>query len=201
MKCGVYKIRNEATGRCYIGSAVVFKRRLSDHRKMLERGDHPNRYLQSAWAKYGAKEFTFSIVLICEPIALLMYEQLLIDAHASQLYNLSPKAGSQLGFRHSEEAKQRMAKLKIGKKASDAHRAAISEALQGHAVSDRVISVLQKRRGTKLSPEWRAKLSAAKKGKRQSPEAVAKRARANTGKKRSPEQRARISAGLRQVHL
>lgn len=36
----------------------------------------------------------------------LMYEQLVIDGFGRKLYNLAPRAGSQLGFRHSDESKK-----------------------------------------------------------------------------------------------
>src|SRR5262249_21643840 len=51
-------------------------------------------------------------------------------------------------------------------------------------------------RGIKLTPEHKAKLSAAHTGKKLSPEHVAKLNAANRGRKRSPEARARMSASL-----
>lgn len=55
--------------------------------------------------------------------------------------------------------------------------------------------IRQKALGRKLSPEARAKISAAHRGKPKSSEAVEARARSNRGKKRTPEQRANLSAG------
>lgn len=51
--------------------------------------------------------------------------------------------------------------------------------------------------GMVLSPESRAKLSAAQRGRKHSPEHVANQAAALRGKKHSPERRAAISAALR----
>ena len=70
-------------------------------------------------------------------------------------------------------------------------KAKMSVAKKGKTLSPKVIA---DRTGKKLSPETKAKMSAASIGKKKSPEAIATTAAANTGKKRSPETKAKMSA-------
>jgi group I intron endonuclease len=59
---GIYFIRNKVSGKYYVGSTVKFLRRFNDHFAYLERGNHKNPHLQSAWKKYGHKNFEFGIL-------------------------------------------------------------------------------------------------------------------------------------------
>lgn len=77
--CGVYKLENTVNGKFYIGSAKDIYSRWDQHESMLENNRHPNNYLQHAWDKYGANNFLFSIVEICEPEKRLEREQFYLD--------------------------------------------------------------------------------------------------------------------------
>lgn len=162
MLSGIYKIEHKSSGKCYVGSAVNVPRRLVTHRYLLNRNRHPNPHLQSAWNKYGADEFVFSLLAAYAPENLLVQEQLAIDSCGSK-YNIAAVAGSQLGYRHTPEARAKMAAAKIGRKQSPELIAKRSAALMGHAVSERHrLSMSARLRGVPLSAEHRAKLSAAK---------------------------------------
>lgn len=80
----------------YIGSSVGIRQRISRHRATLRGKYHVNRYLQSAWDKYGESSFEFRKILVCTPNDRLFYEQLLIDkyqvADKQNGFNLSTKA-------------------------------------------------------------------------------------------------------------
>lgn len=108
---GIYKILNTLNGKFYIGSAVNFKMRFRVHKNELNRNCHTNRHLQFAWNKYGSGIFKFEIIEYCEKEKLLEHEQYWIDltncCDDKIGYNLSPVAGSQLGFKHSEETKSK----------------------------------------------------------------------------------------------
>ena len=54
--CGIYLIRNASQQKVYVGSSIDMEKRWSAHIRLLNRGCHHNRHLQSAWIKYG-KEF------------------------------------------------------------------------------------------------------------------------------------------------
>lgn len=105
---GIYVIENLQNGRRYVGSAMRFSKRWKEHQRGLARGNHHSRFLQRDWNKRGSEAFQFRVALFCKPEDLLFYEQALIDFYKPE-YNTAPIAGSQLGFRHSDETKIKMA--------------------------------------------------------------------------------------------
>lgn len=107
LKTGVYLITHRRTGRRYVGSAVDLRKRWKEHRRGLDSGKHHSRFLQRQWAKDGAEAFEFTVALYCDRENLLMYEQALIDFYRPE-FNTAPTAGSQLGYRHSDDARRRM---------------------------------------------------------------------------------------------
>ena len=63
--CGIYCIENIANNKKYIGLSRDIERRWTEHRSELNRGDHINQYLQSAWKLYGEDAFKFYVVELC----------------------------------------------------------------------------------------------------------------------------------------
>lgn len=112
MNAGVYTITHRASGKLYVGSASNFGARWRVHQSLLRNGKHHNAHLQAAWAKYGATAFGFAEVVICGAEHLALYEQIAMDALQStnreRGYNAAPAAGSQLGFKHSPESRQKI---------------------------------------------------------------------------------------------
>ena len=53
------------TGKIYIGQSTNIETRWKDHVIRLKEGKHDNRYLQNAWNKYGASNFSFSVLEEC----------------------------------------------------------------------------------------------------------------------------------------
>ena len=51
----------------YIGLSRDIYRRWIEHRSELNRRNHINKYLQSAWDIYGEDSFKFYIVELCSP--------------------------------------------------------------------------------------------------------------------------------------
>lgn len=74
--CGIYKITNEKTRQCYIGSSANVHQRLKDHLHFLIKGTHINTSLQKAWFKHGAPAFSFSIVEVVQDPVLLPEREL-----------------------------------------------------------------------------------------------------------------------------
>lgn len=60
--CGVYKILNTITNKCYIGISKHCQERIKQHIRELNANRHPNCHLQSSWNKYGEKHFVCSII-------------------------------------------------------------------------------------------------------------------------------------------
>lgn len=175
---GVYVLRNNATGKEYVGSATNLRRRWYEHQSTLRRGVHHSIKLQRSWQKHGASAFVFLPVLVCAPEMAVAYEQLVIDA-TKPWYNISPTAGSSLGVKHTLETRTRMSEANKGKALSPEHKAALS------------------RKGATNTPEHNAKIAKAHVGLPCSAETRAKLAAANIGKKASEASKQKTSAALK----
>ena len=64
--CGIYCIENTVNNKKYIGMSRDIKRRWSEHKTALNKNIHANKYLQSAWNKYGKPKFKFYIIELCD---------------------------------------------------------------------------------------------------------------------------------------
>jgi group I intron endonuclease len=189
---GIYEIVNLVNGKRYVGSACEFQKRWLEHRRDLERGNHHSRALQRAWNKYGGSNFEFRVVENCSRDLLIVREQAAFDLLKPE-YNACKVAGSSLGYRHTETARQNMA---------------AKQRRRWDGISDE-----EKRRQAQhlISPEIQAKAAAARRGvkyRKRSPEhcrkiSEAKRGKPcpkNVGRKASEECRRKIrEARSRQV--
>lgn len=132
---GIYCIYNTVNGKFYIGSAVNFSDRFSNHKWYFSNANHKNKYLQAAWNKYRESNFQIFIVEYCDKDKLREREQWWLDISKCYDrnigYNISssaevPAFGTKWteerkieaskrmkNFRHSEESK---AKMRIAQK-------------------------------------------------------------------------------------
>lgn len=62
---GIYKIENKVNGKIYVGQSSIIETRWYNHVRELNKNIHTNKYLQSAWNKYGEKNFEFKILEEC----------------------------------------------------------------------------------------------------------------------------------------
>jgi len=114
MACGIYKIECLINKRIYVGQSIDVNRRWNEHRAELRVNIHPNKRLQNAWNKYGETEFNFQLIEECTKGLLNSREEFYMK-HLNSLsretgFNLTEKANSCLGYKHSEETKQNMSK-------------------------------------------------------------------------------------------
>ena len=195
----IYGIRHIASGRMYVGSAVRTNARWRQHRSQLQRGTHHSRHLQAAWNKYGAEAFEF-VVLEMVPASddLLVRENEWISSSmaADRRYgfNCCPVAGSQLGMRHSDEARSKMSSAHKGRKKSPEHQAAISASIKGRTLSDEHrAKIAANQTGRKATEETRKKMRESQAAKVLSPESHKKMVTANVGRKFTEEHRQRIA--------
>lgn len=173
-KAGIYGIRNAATGKIYVGSAVLMSRRLKTHEALLRAGRHHSGKLQDSWNLHGADAFEFFVIEAVDDIReLLAREQYWIDHFDSfrRGYNARPIANSQLGTKMSKE-----------------HKAKISAALKGRPKSvEHAAKIRAGLTGLKRSDESRARISAAHRLRRPSEESKAKTSAALKGRPGKPQ--------------
>ena len=186
---GIYQILNTHNGKMYVGSAINIPARWRAHLSHLRNGKHHSAHLQSSWNRHGESVFSFSVLqAVNDATHLLQCEDEWIgklkSADRSHGYNICPKAGSQLGMRHSTEAREKMSIAHAGKPKTAEHQRAINDALKGR----------------KLSTECKQKLSAARTGTSMSENARAKMSESRKGKTATPEARAKISAAITARH-
>jgi hypothetical protein len=62
MMRGVYLIRHEPSGRCYVGGSTDVDYRWKAHRETLNRGVHMIPQLQADWSRDGAAAFAWELV-------------------------------------------------------------------------------------------------------------------------------------------
>jgi group I intron endonuclease len=166
---GVYAIICRVTGAIYIGSSMNIANRIVDH--LINRDT--NQHLQSAIDLYGLDKFLFVLVeklsisenqlMENNKLLLLAREQVYLDQlfllPEDLRFNFLSKAGSSLGFRHSEDSKAKMSASKsgenhplfgllgplshmFGKSLTAETRQRISDALKGRIVSEETRSRL-----------------------------------------------------------
>jgi len=196
----IYQIRHIASGKVYVGSAVSYISRIEAHKRMLCGRYHVNVKLQRAWDKYGEGEFAFEVLeLVHDVNDLLACEQKWIDCKNAILtgYNLSPTAGSLLGFKHADESRKKMSESRKGKPKSAQTIEKSRQALIGRKMTQEQCQKMREAKlGKKRSPhseETKAKMSAAAAGRQFSDEHRLKLSLAKTGKPWTAKRRASIS--------
>jgi len=149
---GIYAIENVANGNRYYGSTRNFRKRQSLHWSQLRRGRHTNPHLQAAWNLYGESAFKFIVVTEC-PVTQLLASETVYLGQPDAAYNIARDA-----VNHSH---------------SEATRAKIGDALRGRSMP---AELRTKMLGRSPSPETREKLRIAQTGKRHSLEVRARMA-------------------------
>lgn len=164
---GIYQIQHH-NGKRYIGSAINLRRRWLVHLNRLRRRAHHNLHLQRAFDKDGKVAFDFTILeYVADTSQLIKREQHFLNTLNPE-YNMSPTAGSILGFRHTPEARQKISEANSGerhpmhsKRHSSETRAKMSKARRGKPYSGK---------SHPQSMETRRKISEALKGRVRSKE-------------------------------
>ena len=126
-KCGIYKIINKDNGKYYVGRTLNLDKRWYQHKKLLIKNKHFNKYLQSAWNKHGSDKFEFIIVeYVNNKNELINIEQKYINTFIverqnglNNCYNLSESSIGPMdinkGRRHSDKTKKILSDKNKGK--------------------------------------------------------------------------------------
>jgi len=132
----IYMIWFMGSDRFYIGSSTNFKHRHRQHLCGLRGDYHDNSQMQKAFYKYGEENFTMQVVEYLDSHSskdkILQAEQVWIDKYEfKNLYNVLKIAGSCLGYKHTDEAKERIANASRGRILSDWHKGRLSATRRG----------------------------------------------------------------------
>lgn len=112
---GVYCIKNTLNSHCYIGSSNRIKNRLNKHLRQLNSKKHHSVILQRAWDKYRSDVFEVSFLeILDDENKLLDREQFYIDLLHPE-YNICKIAGCSRGVVKSEETKNKLRVVNLGK--------------------------------------------------------------------------------------
>jgi len=111
-KSGVYLWTNKVNGKKYVGGSIALSRRLGTYFSInfLQTAQGKGASLiNRALLKYGYSNFSFSILEYCDKEMVIKREQYFIDLIKPE-YNLLKIAGSSAGYKHSDEAIQKITK-------------------------------------------------------------------------------------------
>jgi group I intron endonuclease len=112
-KSGVYLWTNKINVKMYIGSSISLSRRLSHYFSIsfLQTAQTKRKsgksIINSALLKYGYSNFSFSVLEYCDPARVIEREQYYLDLLKPE-YNILKIAGSSVGYKHTEEAIQKI---------------------------------------------------------------------------------------------
>lgn len=142
---GIYLIKSKIKpDRIYVGSAIDIKRRWYVHKYDLKNKKHSSIKLQRHYNKYGFDDLEFEIFDLCDINYLINNEQFYINIF-NPYFNYNKIAGSQLGYKHRQETKDKMSKSRLGYK----HRPETIEKLKGRIPANK---------GKHISEETRIKM-------------------------------------------
>jgi len=148
------------------GASVGIKRRITDHRRELRKGNHHNAHLQSAWLSYGEGAFECFVIATCADGELNRVEEQFIwmfNAHGNHGYNIASDASApNRGRKFGDETKARMSEAHTGKRHSDETKTRMSDnnAMKRPEVIAKLRGENNHFFGKKHTPESRQKMSA-----------------------------------------
>ena len=114
-KSGVYCWINKKSGKKYVASSIDLSNRFKHYfsNKYLIRTSKTS-LINKALLKYGYSAFRLIILEYCEPSSAIEKEQYYINRDLPE-YNLLKRAGSSLGFKRSEETRNKISNANKGR--------------------------------------------------------------------------------------
>ena len=111
-KIGVYAWVNKINNKVYVGSGNPLYTRLSDYYQPWYFTSRTNLYIIKAFNKYTMTNFSLYILEYTDSESLIACEQNWINLIDPE-YNTNPNAGSTKGYKHTDEALEKMRKLSV----------------------------------------------------------------------------------------
>lgn len=120
-KPGIYCIKNNKSGKIYVGSSINLYYRIKDHKVRLLENKHSNDHLQKSFNNSGIEYFTIKILkftILPEKNILEKYEQYYIDLLNPE-YNILKEAYKNSSYKHTPEIIEKIRKSGIGRKTNN----------------------------------------------------------------------------------
>lgn len=134
---GIYIIKNNDNNKVYIGQSVDVEYRLCNHFSCLKHNRHDNEHMQRAYNK-NPNSFSWELLEECKVKELdgkeIAYIKQYDSANPAKGYNKS--YGGQNFHKATEETKQKMSRVKLGKKFTPEHCKKIGEANRRRKLSE-----------------------------------------------------------------
>ena len=131
-KSGVYCLINKINGHCYIGSSAHLSARMKNYLNttFLKARQNINIPIVKALLKYGQSNFSLLILEYVDADMLTVIETYYIT-YVVPYYNVLKQGYSSLGYKHTKETKELLAKLAKNRTHSDKTKGLIARALIG----------------------------------------------------------------------
>lgn len=129
-KIGVYAWVNKINNKVYVGSGDPLYTRLSDYYQPWYLTSRTNLYVIRAFNKYTMANFSLYILEYTDSESLIACEQNWINLIDPE-YNTNPNAGSTKGYKHTDQALEKIRKLSLGRTHTEEVKNLMSENRKG----------------------------------------------------------------------
>ena len=126
----IYMYLNKINNKIYIGQTIHERRRYLSHKSFGNLGTHPEIYIDKAIHKYGFSNFDYGVMADVYDPDKKVVEQELNELEKMYIefynttdkrfgYNITKGGNGKLGYKVSKETKEKISKMKKGKKFRD----------------------------------------------------------------------------------
>lgn len=147
MTCGIYSIKNNISGKEYVGSSINVERRMKQHLYRLNKNIHENVILQRSYNKHGKDAFIFTLLEETTRKDKISRERYWVSQLKPEFNIIKSIPDMPVGFYVSEETKRKIGNSNR-KYWTDEKRKAFSDSQRGNTYN----------KGKKLSEETKKKI-------------------------------------------
>lgn len=135
---GIYRFVNNTNGKSYVGRSNDLRHRYTEHISLLRRNAEPCVKLNRAWQKYGEDSFSYEILCYCDESELNEKEVYYISLFDSfkNGYNCTMGGGGIVGYKHTDEAKEKIGRAFRGKPLPEGQKKLLSDLQKGKTLTE-----------------------------------------------------------------